>query len=218
MVFTPSVSYILVLVLRQRKHIFGTLFLSPPVFSFSASSFCFAPFYSIFLVVYQLSKSVRLLLAAGVSTLLSDLVTGSAGLCVLGTRGTVWRWPLTLIKGPTALFGSYQFNQLAHSCSLSTHDMILSLSVCLHAAPSHWAWLLPAASCHLPFILLMTHILQKTSFTLKRRAANRKLSFILETPRSVLFLDVFWQFKVMLKLWIPCLLLYCLCFPRIRCI
>lgn len=116
----------------KEKDIFGTLSFSlPPSFSFSTSSFCFAPFYSICLVVYQLSKSVRLLLADEVSTLLSDLVTRSARLCVLGTWGTVWRWPLTLIKGSTALFGSYQFNQLAHCCSFTIHDMILSLSACL---------------------------------------------------------------------------------------
>lgn len=139
MVFTLGVSYILVLVLRQRKiRFWNILFLSLSLFfSFSTSSFSFALFYSICLVVYQLPKSERLLLADEVSTLLSDPVTRSARLCVLGTWGTVWRWPLTLIKGSTALFGSYQFNQLAHCCSLPIHGSVAqSLPVRAHS-PAH---------------------------------------------------------------------------------
>lgn len=132
MVFTPSFSYVLVLVLRERKrHFWNTFFLSPPVFPSRQAASPLLLFCNICLVVYQFSESVRLLLADEVSTLLSDLVARSARLCVLGTWGTVWRWPLTPIKGSTALFGSYQFNQLAHSCFFTIHDMILSLPACL---------------------------------------------------------------------------------------
>lgn len=117
---------------EKEKDIFGTLSFSlPPFFLLDEQLLLCSFFCNICLVVYQFSESVRLLLADEVSTLLSDLVARSARLCVLGTWGTVWRWPLTPIKGSTALFGSYQFNQLAHSCSFTIHDMILSLPACL---------------------------------------------------------------------------------------
>lgn len=141
---------------ETKKKTFLEHFLSLPQF-YLLNKLCF--FLQHCLVVYQLSKSVRLLLAAEVSTLLSDLGTRSARLCVLGTWGAVWRWPLTLIKGSTALFGSYQFNQLAHCCSCTIHDTIPSLSACL----SERTALLPhteLGSCQqphatLPFILNM---------------------------------------------------------------
>lgn len=207
-VFILIFSYISVLLLRHGSRYFlNNFFPSLPQFFLLDSCFSLIPFYSICLVVYQLSKSHRLLFADEVSMLLSDLVTRSAGLCVLGTWGTVWRWPLTLIKGFTALFGSYQFNQLAHSCSFTIHDMTRiphclpfrtynpAYTLLLHTELGSYAW----ASCNVPFILHMTHILQKTSFMLKRRATNRKLYLISDAHRSVLFLNLLWQFKETLK-------------------
>lgn len=172
------------------------LSLSPPVFSSqqAASAFtsCFC-FYIMCLAVYQLPKSVGLLLADEVSMLLYDPVTRSARLCVLGTRGAVWRWPLTLIKGSTALFGSYQFNQLALCCSLPIHGRLCpSVPACGAHSSAHTLLLLQWA--------IHSWISQKTSFLLKGRATDRKLSFISETQRSVLFLNLCWQFKVMFKL------------------
>lgn len=122
--FILSFSCILVPALRNVG-IFQTISLSSCRlslgFPFLKSCFSFTPFYSICLVVYQLSKSVRLLFANEVSALLSDLVARSTRLWVLGTWGTIWRWPLTPIKGCTTLLGSYQFNQLTCSLSLAIH-------------------------------------------------------------------------------------------------
>lgn len=207
--YLPWVSHTSQYCCLDTVDIFWTIsFLLSPSFSFLTSSFSFTPFYSICLVVYQLSKSVRLLFADEVSKLLSDLVTRSARLCVLGTWGTVWRWPLTLIKGSTALFGSYQFNQLAHSCSFTIHDITpiphclpfrtysTAYMLLLHTEFGSYAW----ALCNKPFICYRTRILRKTFFMLKGRATNRKLSFISETQRSILFPNLLWQFKVPLKL------------------